>query len=375
MQENRTFDANWSGGRRAVLKSMGAGLAATALSSGITATGGAQPQVSGGIRPGSAQPPMSPVRPSSAIMRKIPSTGEELPAIGLGTFFTFDVLPGQPRDHLRQVIQTYWDGGARVIDTSPLYGSGEISVGAFATALGIADDVFYTDKIWSTGEYLGDESHALCSLRLTKERLWRQRIDVMQVHSLINVEIILPYLRAWKKEGHIRYAGVTHYEDLYLPPLVSWVERGNLDFVQARYSIFNRNAEERLLPAAAERGIAVLTNMPFEKARLFKIVEGRELPGFASDIGATSWAAFFLKWVISHPNVTCALPSTSNPAHAAENVEALRGPLPDREMRARMVRYMEGIPGFGEIDKMPWYPDKHYNGFIAQAQTALRARS
>jgi diketogulonate reductase-like aldo/keto reductase len=373
MQENTKVDTNWSGDRRAVLKSIGAGMAATALSSGIAATGGAQ--TSGDIRTGSAQPPVAASHPSGVITRKIPSTGEELPVIGLGTFFTFDVLPGQPRDHLRQVIQTYWDGGARVIDTSPLYGSGEISVGAFATALGIADNVFFTDKIWSTGDYLGDESHALRSLRLTRERLWRQRIDVMQVHSLINVEIILPYLRAWKKEGHIRYAGVTHYEDLYLPPLIGWVERGNLDFVQARYSIFNRKAEERLLPAAAERGIAVLTNMPFEKARLFKIVEGRELPGFASEIGAASWAAFFLKWVISHPNVTCALPSTSNPAHAAENVEALRGPLPDREMRARMVRYMEGIPGFNEIEKMPWYPGKHYNGLIAQAQTALRARS
>jgi diketogulonate reductase-like aldo/keto reductase len=130
----------------------------------------------------------------------------------------------------------------------------------------------------------------------------------MQVHSLVNVEIILPYLRAWKKEGHIRYAGITHYEDLYLPPLLSWVERGNLDFVQVHYSISNRKAEEQLLPAAAERGVAVLINMPFGKARLFKVVEGRELPSFASEIGATTWAAFFLKWVISHPHVTCALP-------------------------------------------------------------------
>jgi diketogulonate reductase-like aldo/keto reductase len=350
--------------RRGLLRSAGGlGIAATALSSGVPVADNARAQTT------------SRSAAIDAIMRKIPSTGEVLPAIGLGTFFTFDVIPGHPRDHLREVIRTYWEGGGRVIDTSPLYGSGELSVGNFTTSLEISDQVFFTDKIWSTGEFLGDESHAFHSLRQTKERLWREQIDVMQVHSLINVEIILPYLRAWKKEGHIRYAGITHYEDLYLPPLINWVEQGDLDFVQLHYSIFNRKAEERLLPAAAERGVAVLTNMPFEKARLFKVVEGRELPNFAHEIGATTWAAFFLKWVISHPNVTCALPSTSSPSHAAENIAALRGPLPDREMRARMVHYMESIPGFSQIDKMPWYPDRHYNGLIAQSQAAVRART
>jgi diketogulonate reductase-like aldo/keto reductase len=362
--QQKLYDSDLFTSRRDLLKSAsGLGIAASALSSGILVADNAQAQAASGSVA------------TDAITKKIPSTGEALPVIGLGTFFTFDIIPGQPRDHLREVIRTYWEGGARVIDTSPLYGSGETSVGDFTTSLGISDQIFFTDKIWSTGEYLGDESHALRSLRQTKERLWRQQIDVMQVHSLINVEIILPYLRAWKKEGHIRYAGITHYEDLYLPPLINWVERGNPDFVQLHYSIFNRRAEERLLPVAAERGVAVLTNMPFEKARLFKVVEGRELPGFAHDIGATTWAAFFLKWVISHPNVTCALPSTSNPVHAAENISALRGPLPDREMRARMVRYMESIPDFSQIDKMPWYPDKHYNGPIAQSQAAVRART
>jgi diketogulonate reductase-like aldo/keto reductase len=153
------------------------------------------------------------------------------------------------------------------------------------------------------------------------------------------------------------------------------VERGNLDFLQVNYSIFNRQAEERLLPAAAQRGIAVLTNMPFEKARLFKIVEGRKLPDFAKELEATTWAQFFLKWVISNPNVTCALPSTSNPAHALENVAALRGPLPDRDMRVRMVRHMETLPGFDRIAEMPWYPDKRYPGIIGRSQAELRARS
>jgi diketogulonate reductase-like aldo/keto reductase len=309
------------------------------------------------------------------ITRTIPKTEETLPAIGLGTFLTFDTIPGQKRDHLREVVRQYWEAGARVVDTSPLYGTGEITVGDFATALGINNELFIANKIWSTGEYLADESHARRSLVQSLGRLWRERIDLMQCHSLVNVDAIVPYLRAWKKEGRIRYAGVTHHENAYMDVLASWIERGDLDFVQVNYSIFNRQAEERVLPTAADRGVAVLVNMPLEKARLHKVVEGRPLPEFAQEIGATNWAQFFLKWVVSHPAVTCALPSTSNPDHATENVGALRGPLPGREMRARMVQHMETISGFDRIAEMPWYPDKRYPGVIGRSQSELRARS
>jgi diketogulonate reductase-like aldo/keto reductase len=350
--------------RRDLLKYAGLGVAASALPAPLLLAGHAYAQNAAPARP-----------PGDAVMRRIPSSNETVPAIGLGTFLTFDVIPGQRRDHLRDVLRTYWDGGARVVDTSPLYGTGEVTVGDFATSLGINSQLFVANKIWATGEYLGDESHALRSLQLSEGRLWRQPIDLMQCHSLVNVDLIVPYLRAWKKEGRIRYTGVTHYENAYMRPLTDWVRRGNLDFVQVNYSIFNRQAEEQLIPAAAERGIAVLTNMPFEKARLFKVVEGRDVPSFAREFGATTWAAFFLKWVISHPNVTCALPATSNPAHAAENIAALRGPLPDREMRARMVRHMESIPGFSAISEMPWYPDKRYPGIIGRSQAELRKRT
>ncbi|PTQ12388.1 aldo/keto reductase [Sphingomonas oleivorans] len=319
--------------------------------------------------------PANPPAGAEMIMRTIPSSGEAVPAIGLGTFLTFDALPGQPREPLRQVLQTYWEGGARVVDTSPLYGSGEISVGDFAIALGISDRLFISNKIWSTGEYLADESHALRSLELSEARLWRNPIDLMQCHSLVNVDIILPYLRAWKRDGRIRYTGVTHHENIYHPALLSWVERGGIDFIQVNYSIFNRAAEERLFPAAQERGIAVNINMPFEKARLFKLVEGRDPPAFAREFGAETWAAFFLKFVLSHPVVTCVLPATSKPEHAAENIAALRGDLPDQAMRARMIRYMEAIPGFSRISEMPWYPDRRYQGLIGRAQAALRART
>jgi diketogulonate reductase-like aldo/keto reductase len=309
------------------------------------------------------------------ITRTIPRTNEALPVIGLGTFLTFDVVPGQKRDHLREVIRRYWQAGARVIDTSPLYGTGEISVGHFATSLGIADQIFVSNKIWSTGEFLFDESHARRSLEQSLGRLWRERIDVMHCHSLVNVEMVLPYLQAWKKEGRIRFVGVTHHESAYHDLLASWIERGSVDFVQVNYSIFNRGAEARVLTAAADRGVAVFVNMPLEKARLHKVVENRPLPAFAKEIGAENWAQFFLKWVISHPSVTCVLPSTSNPDHAAENIGALRGPLPDRDMRARMVRHMETVPGFDQIATMPWYPDKRYPGVIGRAQGELRARS
>lgn len=347
--------------RRALLGTAAAGLALVAGPAALAAGVGA---ASTRTTPGNA-----------ALMRAIPSTGEMLPAVGLGTFMTFDALPGEPREPFRRVMQTYWNGGARVIDTSPLYGSGEISVGDFAVALGISDRFFVSNKIWATGEYLADESHALRSLELSEGRLWRRPIDLMQCHSLVNVDIVLPYLRAWKREGRIRYTGVTHHENVYHPALLSWVERGDLDFLQVNSSIFNRAAEERLLPAARERGVAVAVNMPFEKARLFKVVEGREPPAFAREFGAETWAAFFLKYILSNPAVTCVLPATSNPAHAAQNIAALRGPLPDQSTRRRMVRHMQTIPGFNRMAEMPWYPDKRYSGLIGRAQAELRART
>lgn len=319
--------------------------------------------------------PATGAMPADILTRNIPRSGEALPAIGVGTFLTFDVLPGQPRDHLRAVLQRFWEAGGRVCDTSPLYGTGEVSVGDHAAALGIADGLFIANKIWSTGDFLADESHARRSLVQSQNRLWRERMDLMQVHSLTNIEVVLPYLKAWKKEGRIRYTGITHYEDAYLPLLASWIERGDPDFVQVNYSIASRRAEERVLPLAAERGVAVLTNMPFEKARLFALVQGRPLPPFAKEIGAQNWAQFFLKWVVSHPAVTCALPSTSNPEHMAQNMGALRGPLPDDEMRRRMVRHMESIPGFDKVTQTPWYPGKRYPGIIGRAQAELRART
>lgn len=311
------------------------------------------------------------------IMRPAGRTGETLPALGLGTFLTFDRIPGDKRDDLREVMKIYLDAGVRVVDTSPLYGTGETSVGHFINAFDVGDTLFLADKLWTTGDYLADESHAIRSFEQSQNRLWRARFDLMQIHSLVNVDIALPILQAWKKEGRTRLIGVTHHENEYHDVLAKWIETGSVDFVQVNYSIANRNAEARVLRAAADRGVAVLTNMSLEKGRLHKVVGDRPLPPFAAEIGAATWAQFFLKFAMSHPAVTCVLCATSNPAHAADNVGALRGALPDADLRARMVRHMESLPGLDGLARMPWYPDKQaqYQGVIRRSQATLRRRA
>jgi diketogulonate reductase-like aldo/keto reductase len=358
----RTYPAEPS--RRELIKAIGLGAAAGILP--IT-----------DLIPGRANAQET-ASPSDLITRPIPRTGERLPAIGLGTFMTFDIVPGEDRDHIREVVRRFWEAGGRAFDTSPLYGSSEVNLGDAATSLGINTEMFVANKIWSTGEYLGDDSHAEQSLELSKERLWREQIDAMQCHSLVNFEVIVPLLNAWKKEGRIRFVGVTHYDPAYFDALAGWVERGDVDFVQVRYSIHTRLAEERILSAAADQGVGVIVNMPLEKARLHKIVEGRPLPDFAAELGIETWSQFFLKWIIAHPAVTCAIPATSNPDHLTENIGAMRGPLPDRQMRSRMVRHMETIPAFAELDRLgprSWYPDKKYQGLVGLAQAELRART
>lgn len=309
------------------------------------------------------------------ITRNIPRSGEAVPAIGLGSFMTFDVLLGQPRDHLQEVVRRFWLAGGRVFDVSPLYGMSEANLGEWAGALGINQQMFIANKIWSTGEYAWDDSHAARSLQRSRTVLMRDKIDVMQCHSLVNADVIVPLLRAWKKEGRIRYVCATHHEPVYFPALAQWVDRGDLDFVQVHYSIHTRAAEERIFPAAVERGTAVLVNMPLEKARLHKIVAGRPLPEFAKELGIETWAQFFLKWVLSHPAVTCAIPATTNPDHVLDNALAMRGPLPDRAMRARMVRHMQSIPGFDTLGEMPWYPDKQFDGLVSRAQRSVISRT
>lgn len=342
------------------------GAAAGAAAASVTLAGAGQVE---------AQAP-APATSEPVITRRIGRTGRELTALGLGTFLTFDLLPGDPRDRLRDVVARLVAGGGGVVDTSPLYGSAETTVGAILSEMPDASNVFLANKIWATGDYLGDTGHASESLERSRLRVWRSTIDLMQCHSLTNAPVILPLLQAWRKEGLIGHVGVTHHESGYQDDLTAIVERGEVDMVQTNYSIFNRTAEARLLPAAAERGVGVLVNLPLEKARLMHVTRDHPVPDFAAEFGARSWAQFFLKWAIAHPAVTCVLCGTSDPDHISDNIGALRGPLPDTAMRQRMVRYMETIPGFDEIGSMAWYPNKDglYRGQIRQAQAAARDR-
>ncbi|MFK4808782.1 aldo/keto reductase [Devosia sp. ZW T5_3] len=353
-------------GRRGFLGALGAGAAVLAAAPLISAATPAHAQSE------AEATSTTPV----ARTRLIPRTEQTLTTLGLGTFLTFDALPGDDRSNLQEVFQRYVAGGGRVVDTSPLYGSAELSVGAFLAGTPEASEIFVANKIWSTGEYAGDESHAERSLEQSRLRVWRDTIDLMQCHALVNAGAVLPLMQAWKREGRIRYVGATHHENGAHDQLAQLVETDAVDFIQTNYSIFNRGAEDRLLPAAADRGVGVFINLPLEKARLMRVVEGQPLPDFAREFEAATWVQFFLKWVMGHPAVTTVLCGTSNPAHAEDNVQAMYGPLPDEAMRQRMVQHMETIPGFADIGRMPWYPGKEgrYQGLMQAAQARVLAR-
>ncbi len=349
-------------GRRGFLGA--AGLAATAAA--LSATGAFAQESAG-----TAQ-----VAAGDLITRNTGRTDRTVTALGLGTFLTFDLLPGADRSALREVTRIYRDAGVGVIDTSPLYGSGEVSVGAFLAEMGGTDDLFISNKLWSTGDYLADDSHAEESLAESQLRLWRSTMDVMFCHNLVNVDIAVPKLNIWKKEGRIGLVGISHHENQYHDIIADLIERGQIDAVQINYSIFNRGAEARILPAAAANGVAVFTNLVTEKARLNAVTDNQPLPDFAAEIGVETWTQFFIKWVMADERVTTVLTATSNPEHAAENVACLRGPLPDAGMRERMRAHMETIPGFADIGSTPWYPGKEdmYSGLIRRSQAEMRER-
>jgi diketogulonate reductase-like aldo/keto reductase len=307
-------------------------------------------------------------------MRTIPGSDEQIPAVGLGTFMTFDSLPDADTTHMHEVVRGFWEAGGRVFDSSALYGMSEVNLGAALASLDIDDEAFIANKVWATGEYLWDDSHADHGLVRTLQRLDRP-IDLIQIHSLVNVDPLVPLLQAWKAEGRVRYIGVTHHEPGYFTPLAEWIERDVVDFVQVHYSIHTRLAEERVLRSAEEHGVGVFVNMPLEKGRLHDIVRSQPLPDFAAALEIESWAQYFLKWVIGNPVVTCALAATSNPEHVVDNLGALRGPLPDADMRARMVQHLETLPGFADLGTMPWYPGKSYTGLVSAAQASVRSRA
>lgn len=288
----------------------------------------------GGCAIGSMLPrAVSGVQPEAMRTRPIPSSGEELPVIGMGTWQTFDVGRAESeRAPLLEVLRSFLEAGGSVIDSSPMYGASEQVVGDLLARLGRRSSAFLATKVWTRGRDDG-----IRQMTTSFERFRVERMDLLQVHNLLDWSTHLETLRAWKQEGRVRYIGVTHYRLAAFDELERIIRGGSIDFVQLPYSIGVRRAEERLLPAAAEHGVAVLVMRPFEGGSLFGRVRGRPVPEWATEFDCHSWAQFFLKFILGHPAVTCPLPATSDPAHMRDNVRAGFGRLPDEPTRRRMM--------------------------------------
>lgn len=265
--------------------------------------------------------------------RRIPSSGEMLPVVGVGTWRTFDV-GAKPEDRapLAEVLRLLFAAGGSVIDTSPMYGSAEAVVGDLLSAAGSRSSAFIATKVWTTGRDSG-----VAQMRKSMGLLRTDRIDLMQIHNLVDWRAHLPTLRAWKAEGRIRYLGITHYTQSAHDELESVMRAEKWDFVQINYALDDRAVERRLLPLAAERGIAVIVNQPFGGGGLLRRLLSRKLPDWAGEIGATSWAQLLLKFVLANPAVTCVIPGTGKPEHMADNLQAGFGVYPDAALLRKMI--------------------------------------
>jgi len=276
---------------------------------------------------------------TALLTRPIPSTGEPLPAVGLGTWQSFDVA-GDPAavEEARETLRALAAAGGRVLDSSPMYGSAEAVAGQLVQELGLRERVFVATKVWTEGRNAGR-----AQMDASMKKLRVERLDLMQVHNLVDAGTHLQTLREWKAAGRVRYVGVTHYHAGAHAALETVVRSGEVQFVQVNYSLDEPEAERRLLPAAAASGVAVVVNRPFAEGSMFRRVKGKPLPPLAGELGCASWAQYFLKWILGHPAVTCAIPGTRNPRHLADNLAAARGPIPDAAARKRMAEHFASL--------------------------------
>jgi len=273
------------------------------------------------------------------LQRSIPRSGETLPAVGMGSWITFNVGDEVRARAVRvQVLQNFFDQGGALIDSSPMYGSSEEVIGHCLERLGDPDRLFSATKVWTWGEAAGIRQME------RSRKLWGGApFHLMQIHNLLDWSTHLATLKAWKTEGRIRYLGITTSHGRRHAELERLMRTQPLDFVQFTYNVLDREAEQRLLPLAADRGIAVIVNRPFQRGSLFERVAGHALPEWAGEIDCANWAQFFLKFIVSHPAVTCAILATSRPDHMLENMGALQGRLPGATMRRRMAGYIESL--------------------------------
>ena len=274
-----------------------------------------------------------------AISRPIPSSGVSIPVIGMGTSRTFDAGDDPVvRQNLREVLQTFFDNGGAVIDSSPMYGSAETVVGDLLKSISNKETLFAATKVWTYGKQNG-----IKQMHESMRRMGVNVMDLMQIHNLRDWKIHLPTLRQWKEEGKIRYIGITTSHGRSHAELEQILRSEPLDFVQFTYSIGNRTVEDRLIPLAADRGVATLINRPFQRGELFQRVKGKSLPDWSTEFDCRSWGQFFLKFIVSHPAVTCVIPATSKVHHMQDNMSAGFGRLPTKAMRRRMLNTFEAL--------------------------------
>lgn len=273
------------------------------------------------------------------IQRKIPSTGESLPVIGIGTARRYEAVTTEAeRAPLREVLRRFAEMGGKVIDTAPSYGTAESVVGDLVAELKIRESLFVATKLGTHGRESGIEQ-----LEQSFKRLRTSTIDLIAVHNLQDTQAQLGTLRQWKQAGRIRHIGITTSFERQHPDFERVMKAERLDFIQVDYALDNRKADQRILPLAADRGMGVMVNLPFGRGRLFQAVQGRTLPPWAEEFDCTSWAQFFLKYIVAHPAVTCAVPGTAKAEYLVDNLGAARGRLPNAEMRGRMERLIDNV--------------------------------
>lgn len=274
------------------------------------------------------------------ILRPIPSTGEEIPIVGIGTARRYNVgESAQERAPLKEVLRSFADMGGRVVDTAPSYGTAETVVGDLAAELDNRGKLFLATKVRKD-----DLKSGTRELEESFKKLRTEKIDLLQVHNLVGLDLMLPVLQEMKQEGRILYVGVSTSRSRQYPDFIRMMKKEDIDFIQVNYSLASRTSAETILPLARDRGMAVLVNVPFGRGRLFGRVGDRPLPDWASEADIYSWGQFFLKYVLSHPAVTCVIPGTAKMKYLTDNMGAARGRMPDSDMRHRMEKFFDALP-------------------------------
>jgi len=287
-----------------------------------------------GVSFGFAQTPKN-----TMLKRTIPVSGELLPVVGLGTWQTFDVGPSPvSRQQVKEVMRLFAGKGGTLIDSSPMYGKSEEVVGNLSKELGLQGQLFMATKVWTQGEQAG-----IRQMQTSMREMQAQPLDLMQIHNLVDWQTHLKTLRRWKEEKKIRYLGITHYTVSAYPDLERILKTEPVDFVQLNYNISTREAANRLLPLAADKGVAVIVNRPFESGALFSAVKNKPLPNWAVDFDVESWGQFFLKYILSHPAITCVIPATAKPHHLTDNMQAGYGRLPNGATRLKMEAFIQTL--------------------------------